>query len=128
MFKEKFPENFRAYAAACERGEMQLGHVFVTEHPNLVGEPRWSLNFPTKQHWRNRTRIEWIESGLELLATIDWLLTREGRRPEPEDIKEGLAVWPGARKAGERKLRIFDDRLIALALERLTAESETQAS
>lgn len=327
MFKERFPENFRAYAAACSRNEVQLGRIFVTERPNLVGEPRWILNFPTKKHWRNRTRIGWIESGLEdlrkiiiekgvrsiavpplgcgnggqkwttvrplivralsdlpdvevvvyeptpryqnvakregveeltparaliaelirrywilgiecsllevqklawflqqeieasqledplniefsaqrygpyadalrhllnamdgsylrsevripdasptdviafndakkdqvatylrseaklylgalertearidgfqsplgleLLATVGWLLTHEGRRPEPEDIKEGLAAWQGGRKAGERKLKVFDDRLIALALERLTARSEVQTS
>jgi O-acetyl-ADP-ribose deacetylase (regulator of RNase III) len=31
MFKEAFPENFRAYEAACKRNEVKIGHVFVTE-------------------------------------------------------------------------------------------------
>jgi O-acetyl-ADP-ribose deacetylase (regulator of RNase III) len=318
MFKEAFPENFRLYAAACKRGEVEVGRMFVTERPGLVG-PRWIINFPTKKHWRDRTRIEWIQSGLEdlkrvlqekgiqtvalpplgcgngglewsavrplieqaladlptvesvvyeptaryqnvakpvgvetltparaliaelvrrywilgiecslleiqklawflqreivrqgldnplglefvahrygpyadqlrhlldgldgsylrsqvripdakptdviafndakrdrvalylktearpyldalertsaqidgfesplgmeLLATIDWLLSREGRRPELDDVKAGLAAWSGGQGAGERKLRIFDDRLIRLALERLS--------
>lgn len=65
--------------------------------------------------------IEGFESplGMELLATVDWLLSREGRRAELDDIKAGLAAWPGGAGAGERKLRIFDDRMLGLALERL---------
>lgn len=319
MFKEAFPANFREYAAACKRGDVQTGRMFVTENPSLMG-PRWIINFPTKEHWRTRTRIEWIRSGLEdlrrvveekrirsiavpplgcghggrtwaevrplivealgdlsdvdvvvyeptpryqnvakragvqkltparaliaelvrrywilgiecsmleiqklawflereieasglenpldlrfqadrygpyadrlrhllnaldgsylrsevrvadarptdviafddakrdrveaylrssaseyrnalertadridgfesplgleVLATLDWLLAREGCRPELKEIKAALAHWPGGKDAGERKLRIFDDRLLELALERLTA-------
>ncbi len=67
MFKERFPENFRAYAAACKSGEVQLGRMFVTENKQLDG-PRWIVNFPTKDHWRSRTRLEWIESGIEDLV------------------------------------------------------------
>lgn len=68
---------------------------------------------------RTTERIAGFESplGMELLGTIDWLISREGRRPDLEDIKAGLAAWPGG--AGERKLRIFDDRLIELAINRL---------
>ena len=64
MFKEAFPENFRAYEAACKRNEVKTGHVFATERHQLIG-PKWIINFPTKQHWRNPSRIEWIEHGLE---------------------------------------------------------------
>ncbi len=72
---------------------------------------------------RTSSRIDGFESplGMELLATVDWLLSREGRRPELNDVKAGLAAWSGGQGAGERKLRIFDDRLIGLALERLSA-------
>lgn len=71
MFKEAFPENFRLYAAACERGEVVVGSVFVTEVPNrLTGGPRWILNFPTKRHWRGKTRIEWVEDGLQDLRRV----------------------------------------------------------
>jgi O-acetyl-ADP-ribose deacetylase (regulator of RNase III) len=317
MFKEAFPDNRRQYEAACKRGEVRVGRMFVTERPGLIG-PRWIINFPTKENWRNPSREEWIQEGLadlrrvieekgirsialpplgcgngglewsvirpliegalgrledvdvvvyeptrryqnvakrsgvqkltkaraliaelvrrywilgfecsmleiqklawflerditalglanpldlrftadrygpyadrlrhllesldgsylrsevrvadarptdviafndakkdhvavylrteaadylpalelttrriegfesplgmELLATVDWLLTREGRRPELEDIRAGLAAWPAEQGAGARKLRIFDDRLICLVLERL---------
>jgi O-acetyl-ADP-ribose deacetylase (regulator of RNase III) len=65
MFKEAFPENFRAYAAACNKGQIELGRVFVTERQDWVGGPRWIVNFPTKKHWRHPSKIEWIEEGLE---------------------------------------------------------------
>jgi len=322
MFKEAFPANYKEYAAACERGGVRIGEMFVTEHPAILGPPRWIINFPTKRHWRGKARIDWIQFGLddlrrvileknirsiampplgcgnggldwkvvrpviergladlqdveitvyeptrqyqnvakragvekltparaliaelvrrywvlgiecslleiqklawflereiiamgleneldlqfvahrygpyadrlkhlidyldgsylrsevripdarptdviafndekkdrvaaylkseasrylgaldrvsrridgfesplgmELLATVDWLISREGRRPELAEIKAGLQSWPGGSDAGERKLRIFDDRMIAIAIERLTAES-----
>ena len=71
MFKERFPENFREYAAACRAGEVQLGKMFVTENEDLVG-PKWVVNFPTKEHWRSRTKLEWIELGMrDLLRVVE---------------------------------------------------------
>jgi O-acetyl-ADP-ribose deacetylase (regulator of RNase III) len=69
MFKDAFPENFRAYEAACKQNEVKIGQVFVTERHQLIG-PKWIINFPTKQHWRNPSRIEWIEQGLEDLKRV----------------------------------------------------------
>jgi hypothetical protein len=40
--------------------------MFVTAGVELGG-PRWIINFPTKQHWRNPTKREWVESGLTAL-------------------------------------------------------------
>lgn len=69
MFKEHFPENFREYAAACKIGNVRLGEMFVTKNPNLIG-PKWIVNFPTKDHWRSRTRLEWIEMGMKSLVQV----------------------------------------------------------
>ena len=69
MFKEAFPENFKAYAAACKRNEIQVGHMFVTERHELLG-PRWIVNFPTKRHWRHPSKLEWITEGLEDLKKV----------------------------------------------------------
>jgi O-acetyl-ADP-ribose deacetylase (regulator of RNase III) len=65
MFKDAFPENLRAYVAACKRKEVEVGRMFVTERLDWVSGPRWIVNFPTKKHWRNPSKIEWIEEGLE---------------------------------------------------------------
>ena len=69
MFKERYPENFKAYAAACKSGDVQIGRMFVTATNELEG-PRWIINFPTKKHWRPKSRIEWIEQGLEDLVRV----------------------------------------------------------
>ncbi len=69
MFKERFPENFKAYQAASKRGEVVTGQMFVTETTELSG-PRWIINFPTKRHWRQPSRLEWIAEGLEGLREV----------------------------------------------------------
>ncbi len=67
MFKEAYPDNFHRYAAACKAGEVEVGRMFVTERHALMG-PRWIINFPTKQHWRGKSRMAWIHAGLDDLA------------------------------------------------------------
>ncbi len=70
MFKEAFPANFREYEAACKRGAVRTGGMFVTERPSMLGAPRWIINFPTKQHWRGKARLEWIKAGLDDLRRV----------------------------------------------------------
>lgn len=69
MFKERFPANFRRYAAACKRDEVATGRVFAVANEELSG-PRWIFNFPTKRHWRSPSRLEWIDEGLADLARL----------------------------------------------------------
>ncbi len=69
QFRQAFPANYRAYEAACRRGEVRLGHMFVTE-TGLLGRPRFIVNFPTKGHWRSRSRLDDIEAGLADLRRI----------------------------------------------------------
>jgi len=57
--------------------------------------------------------------GMELLATVDWLLNEMGCEPSVEAIRRALKTWPGGAEAGDRKLRLFDDRMLELALDRL---------
>jgi O-acetyl-ADP-ribose deacetylase (regulator of RNase III) len=69
MFKEAFPANFRAYEAACKNKKVRVGHMFVTENPAFEG-PRWIINFPTKKHWRQPSKLEWIQEGLKDLKSV----------------------------------------------------------
>lgn len=69
QFKRRFPDNFRQYAAACDRGEVALGHMFVVSNDELGG-PRYIVNFPTKGHWRSRSKIEHIDAGLVDLVRV----------------------------------------------------------
>ena len=67
QFKRAFPDNFKAYAARCKQEKMQPGKVFVFETDELF-HPRYIINFPTKRHWKGKSRMEDIESGLVSLA------------------------------------------------------------
>lgn len=70
--------------------------------------------------WTSRM-IDGFESplGMELLATVDWLVERKNVERSFTGIVEGLCNWTGGAAAGKRKLKIFDERLISLALDQL---------
>lgn len=67
QFKKKWPDNFKAYAAACKNKEVNLGEMFTFELGALA-TPRFIVNFPTKDHWRSASKIENIALGLQSLA------------------------------------------------------------
>ena len=69
QFKEAFPDNFRAYKAACKSGDVRVGQMFVTSNETLT-HPKWIINFPTKKHWRHPTKIEWVHEGLRDLQRV----------------------------------------------------------
>jgi O-acetyl-ADP-ribose deacetylase (regulator of RNase III) len=69
QFKQAFPDNYTAYEAACKRGEVELGKMFVF-HRNTLANPRIIINFPTKKHWRGKSNIRDIESGLRALIDV----------------------------------------------------------
>lgn len=69
QFKQKFPANyFDSYKFACQNGELTIGKVQVYELKNAQTNPHFIINFPTKRHWREQSKIEHIESGLQSLV------------------------------------------------------------
>lgn len=67
QFKKAFPENFIEYKKACDRKEVKIGKVFVTQYGDMI-ENKFIINFPTKEHWKGKSKYEYIESGLSDLA------------------------------------------------------------
>ncbi len=67
QFKKAYPENFAAYAKACERGEVQIGRMFI-HHLAQLAHPQFIINFPTKGHWRGRSKLEDVAAGLDALV------------------------------------------------------------
>lgn len=67
QFKKAFPENFKAYAAECRKGKVVPGKVFLFSTGKFV-PPLYIVNFPTKNHWRENSKLEYISSGLEDLV------------------------------------------------------------
>lgn len=69
QFKRAYPANFSAYRAACDRGEIQPGRMFVVD--TAVNGPRkYIVNFPTKRHWKSNSRLEDISAGLDDLVRV----------------------------------------------------------
>ena len=64
--------------------------------------------------------------GLEALATVDWLIAREGAEPNLLGIRNGIKKWPAGASHAQRKERLFNDRLLELALERLRDVGEVE--
>lgn len=67
QFRKEFPENYKVYKAVCDRKELHPGHMLVFDL-NRLENPRFIINFPTKRHWKGKSRIEDIQAGLESLV------------------------------------------------------------
>ncbi|MEF8755582.1 MAG: macro domain-containing protein [Accumulibacter sp.] len=109
QFKNAFPENFKAYAAACKRAQAQPGRMFVFETGQLT-PPRYIINFPTKRHWRGKSRIEDIDAGLAaLVAEIRARRIRSIALPPLGSGLGGLDWTAEVRPRVEAALRPLDD-------------------
>ena len=64
-FKNRYPEMFEKYKELCKAGRFKTGDLWLYKVPD---SDRQILNFPTKKHWRGRSKTEYIESGLEKFA------------------------------------------------------------
>ena len=62
-FKRRYPEMFEKYKEECDTGRLKIGKLWLYKATD-----KWILNFPTKRHWRGRSKVEYIESGLEKFA------------------------------------------------------------
>jgi O-acetyl-ADP-ribose deacetylase (regulator of RNase III) len=63
QFKTKFPQNFKVYQKACKAGELTVGKLLFVQEAE-----QWIINFPTKQHWKTASKLEYIEQGLQALV------------------------------------------------------------
>jgi O-acetyl-ADP-ribose deacetylase (regulator of RNase III) len=62
-FKQIYPEMFKQYQLLCESKRFDVGNLWLYKTEN-----KWILNFPTKRHWRNPSKLEYIEAGLRKFA------------------------------------------------------------
>lgn len=67
QFKKAFPDNFKAYKKACDAEQVQPGKMFISDAGSLM-QIRYIINFPTKRHWRGKSKMEDVDSGLKALV------------------------------------------------------------
>lgn len=115
QFKIAFPENFAIYVEACARGELAPGRMLVTR-TGRESNPRWIINFPTKRHWRGRSRLDDIEHGLgALVADVRRLGIRSLAVP-PLGCGLGGLDWSEVRPRIERALGDLPETVVTLFL------------
>lgn len=103
MFKERFRENFKRYAAACKNKEVKVGKMFITSSGELEG-PKWIVNFPTKQDWRAPSKLEWITEGLRDLRRFVVEQHVASIAIPPLGAGNGGLDWPDVKVEIERAL------------------------
>jgi len=70
QFKKAYPAMYEAYRKAAKAGDIRLGHMHVWPTGQMTG-PKYIINFPTKGHWKSRSKIDDIQAGLvDLIAVI----------------------------------------------------------
>lgn len=123
QFKQAFPANFKAYAAACKRGEVEPGRMFVYDTGELT-PPRYIINFPTKRHWRGKSRIEDIQSGLA--ALVKEVRSREIRSIALPPLGSGLGglSWADVRPRIEEAFAPLPDIDVVVFEPRMSGAEE----
>ena len=64
-FKEKYPDMFAEYKKACSEGILDIGNLMIWRADDYV-----LLMFPTKEHWRGKSKLDYIERGLQKFVEI----------------------------------------------------------
>lgn len=109
QFAQAFPDMYAAYRRACEARQVKLGTMDVHDLGGLTGGPHWIINFPTKGHWRSKSRLSDIETGLDdLISTIKRLGIKSIAVP-PLGCGHGGLSWDAVRPMIESAFRGLDD-------------------
>ncbi|WP_439698184.1 macro domain-containing protein [Mucilaginibacter sp. AW1-7] len=67
QFKNTFPLNYKVYQDACKHQKLTTGQLLIVHENDLLRGEKTIINFPTKQHWKQPSTYEYIESGLVAL-------------------------------------------------------------
>ncbi|MCW3115873.1 MAG: O-acetyl-ADP-ribose deacetylase [Segetibacter sp.] len=104
QFKEKFDENYKLYKKAAEEKKIKTGEVFIVA-TNRIDKIKWIINFPTKKHWRNPSKLEYIETGLnDLVKKIEELNIKSIAMP-PLGCGNGGLEWNVVKEIIEEKFK-----------------------
>jgi len=124
QFKQAFRDNFQAYASACREGKVKPGHMFSFPTDRMIN-PQYIINFPTKQHWKEKSRLEYIEKGLTaLVAEVRRLKIKTIAIP-PLGCGYGGLRWPKVRNLIETAFDQLPDVQVLLFEPGRTPEAES---
>lgn len=108
QFKNKWPANYREYASVCKAGEVRPGKMVVHDSGGLA-KPNFIINFPTKDHWREKSKLSYVVDGLvDLIATVRRLRIRSLAIP-PLGCGNGGLDWGQVRPLIEKAFEQLPD-------------------
>lgn len=107
-FKEAFPKNYEKYREACKDGKIETGKMFVFETGSLT-YPHYIINFPTKKHWRNPSKLEYIKDGLEDLERVIKKLKIKSIAIPPLGCGNGKLNWKDVKPLIESSINKFPE-------------------
>lgn len=106
-FKNRWYDNFLEYKKLCDKKAIKIGKMFVFE--NTKSGLKYLINFPTKNHWRYKSKLSYIDSGLDDL--IDQIVKLEIKSIviPPLGCGNGGLDWNVVKELIEEKLSILND-------------------
>ncbi|GAB6161934.1 macro domain-containing protein [Desulfothermus naphthae] len=110
QFKKKFPQNYLAYKKACQEKQVKIGKMFVYKL-QLFSNPKYIINFPTKRHWKEKSKLEYIRAGLKDLVTIINKLKIKSIAIPPLGCGLGGLDWNLVKGLLEEELKPIKDKL-----------------
>ncbi|MEI6286601.1 MAG: macro domain-containing protein [Bacillota bacterium] len=132
QFKKAYPDMYKNYEKVCKSGQLQVGQMHVWHNPAIFG-PAYIINFPTKDDWKQPSKLEYISSGLQALSkTIADLKIKSVAVP-PLGCGNGGLSWQVVREMIVRELEnnsdvkvevyepVEQERMIAAGTAKMTA-------
>jgi O-acetyl-ADP-ribose deacetylase (regulator of RNase III) len=117
-FKARYPEMYADYRARCARGEVKPGQPYIWD-----GQDQMILNFPTKDHWRGDSRMEWIDAGLQWIRDNHEDLGISTIALPPVGCGNGGLLWTDVRELVEKHFADLEYLLVSVYLPRVPASS-----
>ncbi len=113
QFKQAYPRNYEEYRRACNHQEVQPGRMFVYATDKLVN-PKYIINFPTKRHWKGKSRMEDIDAGLKALVKVVKELGIHSVAVPPLGCGSGGLHWDEVKPRIETAFRDLSDVTVLL--------------
>lgn len=108
QFRQAFPECFGEYKRACDAKEVRPGHMHVYSTGSFIG-PKYIINFPTKRHWKGKSKVEDVAVGLDALRETIVKYGIQSIAVPPLGCGNGGLAWNVVRKMIEAKLQGLED-------------------
>lgn len=124
-YKARFPQMFADYKRRCEIKNIKPGQPYIWEDEDCL-----ILNFPSKDHWKGNSKLEWIEEGLIWIKDNYQGIGISSLSMPPIGCGNGGLNWTDVKALIEKHLGSLDDLLVSVYLptKAMNAPSEKTSS